>query len=153
MSTVSRTVDLVARHAHADDELRWRALWSGYNDFYREQVSEGATAATWQKILEPGSPVTGRVALLEDNIVGFSVSVVHHSSWSVAQVCYLEDLFVDPAARRIGVGRKLVNDLIDAARAQNCSGVYWHTKENNPARQLYDEFVKADEFVRYRLDL
>ena len=153
MSTMNRAVDLVARCAQADDEAQWRTLWAGYNDFYREQVLESATAATWWRILDPESPVIGRVAVLGDDVVGFSVSIIHHTTWAVQPVCYLEDLFVDPASRRFGVGRKLISDFIETAQAQNCSGVYWHTKNDNPARQLYDEFVPADEFVRYRLNL
>jgi ribosomal protein S18 acetylase RimI-like enzyme len=150
---MNRAVDLVARYAQADDEARWRALWASYNDFYLAQVPESATAATWRRILDPDSPVTGRVAVLGDDVVGFSVSIIHHTSWAVAQVCYLEDLFVDPAARRFGVGRKLISDLIGIAQVQNYSGVYWHTRKDNPARQLYDEFATADGFVRYRLNL
>ena len=34
------------------------------------------------------------------------------------------------------------------------SQLYWLTRANNErARRLYDEFVQADNFVRYRLTL
>ena len=32
------------------------------------------------------------------------------------------------------------------------SSIYWHTRSDNvQARKLYDHYVTADEFVRYRL--
>lgn len=34
------------------------------------------------------------------------------------------------------------------------SRLYWYTRESNDvARKLYDQFVEADDFVRYRLFL
>ena len=41
--------------------------------------------------------------------------------------------------------------LSDRARANHWSRLYWHTRSDNPARRLYDEFVKADDFVRHRM--
>lgn len=45
----------------------------------------------------------------------------------------------------------LIADLVDRAKVKGWSRLYWHTRESNPARRLYDEFTKADDFVRYRL--
>jgi hypothetical protein len=33
------------------------------------------------------------------------------------------------------------------------SKLYWVTRENNPARKLYDKYGEADDYVRYRLSL
>lgn len=82
------------------------------------------------------------------------MSVLHESSWTSSPVCYLEDLFVDPALRGGGVGRALIQDLIDLGRMRGWSQLYWLTRANNEtARRLYDRFVEADSFVRYRLTL
>ena len=83
-------------------------------------------------------------------LAGFSVSVVHESTWTLAPVCYLEDLFVAPKFRSRGIGRLLIQDLVDRAKSNGWSRLYWHTRASNPARRLYDEFAKADDFVRYR---
>lgn len=105
-------------------------------------------------MLNPASAVLGRVAELDGNVIGFSVSVVHDGTWSISPVCYLEDLFVDPAARGSGVGHALIQDLVDLGRARGWSRLYWHTPaDNTVARRLYDRFVKVDDFVRYRLTL
>ena len=81
----------------------------------------------------------------------FSVSVLHESTWTATPICYLEDLFVDPDYRRHGLGRLLIKDLVDRAKSQGWSRLYWHTQKANSARNLYDEFGAADDFVRYRL--
>ncbi len=132
------------------DEMAWRTLWSQYNSFYEVSIPEPVTAQTWRRILDPASPIFGRLAEADGGIVGFSVSLLHDSTWTIAPACYLEDLFVAPAFRGRGCGRILIADLVDRARSGGWSRLYWHTRANNPARRLYDEFAKADDFVRYR---
>ena len=109
---------------------------------------------TWRRILDPASPILGRLAERDGVVVGFSISVLHEGTWTLAPVCYLEDLFVDPAARGEGAGRVLLQDLVDLGRARGWSRLYWHTRADNLiARRLYDSFGSADDFVRYRLFL
>ncbi len=132
------------------DETAWRALWSQYNAFYEVSIPEPVTARTWRRILDPASPIFARLAEVDVGIVGFSVSLLHDSTWTIAPVCYLEDLFVAPEFRGRSCGRMLIADLVDRARSGGWSRLYWHTRANNPARRLYDEFANADDFVRYR---
>jgi len=141
------------RDVNADDEAAWRLLWDGYNAFYETSVAPEITSRTWQRMLDPGSPLLARLVEVEGQPAGFSISVLHEGTWVGGTVCYLEDLFVDPAYRGRGLGRMLIQDLIDCGRTQNWSTVYWMTRRDNPARRLYDEFVEADDFVRYRLRL
>ncbi len=139
------------RNPLSADEAAWRDLWSGYNAFYGTSVPEAVTARTWQRILDRAAPVFGRLAVVDDCVAGFSICILHEGTWVTAPVCYLEDLFVAPPFRGRGIGRMLIADLVDRAKAEGWSRLYWHTRENNPARRLYDEFTKADDFVRYRL--
>jgi GNAT superfamily N-acetyltransferase len=138
------------RAATPADEPRWRELWAGYNAFYEAKVPESITQATWRRILDPAAPILGRVAVVEARVVGFSNSVLHESTWAAGPICYLEDLFVDPAMRGSGVGRMLLQDLAVLARQHGWPTLYWHTRGNNStARRLYDTFTPADDFVRY----
>jgi GNAT superfamily N-acetyltransferase len=143
----------IIRDPAAVDEDEWRQLWSDYNAFYEIGIPETVTMQTWQRILDPASAIFGRLAVTNGAIVGFSVSVLHEGTWTVAPICYLEDLFVEPNSRGRGFGRLLIQDLVDRARSMGWSRLYWHTRANNPARRLYDEFVMADDFVRYRMIL
>jgi GNAT superfamily N-acetyltransferase len=139
------------RDPAATDETAWRSLWSQYNAFYETSIAEAVTARTWQRILDPAAPMFARLATVDDAVIGFSTSVLHEITWAIAPVCYLEDLFVAPAFRDRGIGRMLIADLIERAKSNGWSRLYWHTRAGNPARRLYDEFDKADDFVRYRL--
>jgi GNAT superfamily N-acetyltransferase len=144
---------LILREARISDEAGWRRLWAGYLAFYETSVPDDITALTWRRILDPAIPMIGRIAELDGEAAGFSISVVHPGTWSAGPACYLEDLFVDPARRGQGIGRALIQDLVDQGKQQGWANLYWHTRESNPARKLYDEFVGADDFVRYRLTL
>lgn len=143
----------IIRDMRPSDEAGWRRLWGSYNAFYEASVAPEVTARTWQRILDPGSPVLGRIAEAAGNAAGFSISVLHEGTWVIGPVCYLEDLFVDPALRGRGIGRRLIRDLVDQGRERGWSTLYWHTRADNPARRLYDEFIQADGFVRYRMRL
>ena len=141
---------VVIRDPAAADEIAWRELWSGYNAFYEASIPEVVTARTWQRILDPASAIFGRLAVVDDAVAGFSVSLLHEGTWSIAPVCYLEDLFVAPKVRGRGFGRLLIQDLVDRAKSNGWSRLYWHTRADNPARRLYDEFANADDFIRYK---
>lgn len=144
---------IILRDAEGRDEAAWRGLWAGYNAFYEASVLPAVTARTWARILDPASPVFCRLAEVDGTVAGFGVGVLHEGTWSVAPVCYLEDLFVDPDRRGMGLGRRLIQDLVDLGRTRGWGTLYWHTRRDNPARRLYDTFVAADDFVRYRLTL
>jgi GNAT superfamily N-acetyltransferase len=142
---------IIIRDPSAADEMAWRDLWSGYNAFYEASIPETVTAYTWQRLLDPASSMFGRLAVTEGEVAGFSLCIVHDSSWTTGSYCYLEDLFVAPKFRGRSCGRALIQDMVDRAKVNGWSRLYWHTRVNNPARRLYDEFSKADDFVRYRL--
>lgn len=144
----------IVRDIREADAAEWRRLWNGYNDFFETPVPAEVTENTLRRLLDPTSSLIGRIAEVDARVGGFSVSVLHESSWTISPICYLEDLFVDPAVRGEGVGRALIQDLIDLGRARGWSQLYWVTRANNEAaRRLYDKFVQADNFVRYRLTL
>jgi len=147
-------VTLLIRDPKPDDEAAWRRLWVGYVSFYEAEVPDDVTAGTWARLLDPNSGMLGRLAELDGTVVGFTISVLHPGSWTLAPTCYLEDLFVDSQARGNGLGRALIDDLVALGRDRGWSRLYWHTRQSNDtARRLYDSYVEADDFIRYRLFL
>jgi ribosomal protein S18 acetylase RimI-like enzyme len=62
-----------------------------------------------------------------------------HSIWTATPDCWLEDLYVEDAGRRSGVGRALVEAAIERARARGAARIELDTnEENTPAIALYE---------------
>jgi GNAT superfamily N-acetyltransferase len=138
------------RSALPSDESAWRELWRGYCDFYDAKVTDEVTQRTWQRILDPDSAVMCIVAEVDGQVYGFANCVVHENTWETQPICYLEDLYVTPAARGHGMGRALIEWLRNSMRAEGWARLYWHARRSNAqARKLYDRFAEADDFVRY----
>jgi GNAT superfamily N-acetyltransferase len=147
-----KTGEIMIRQAHPADEADWRLLWEGYNAFHETVVADEITSLTWRRMLDPDVPMIGRIAKDGGRPVGFSISVIHEGTWEKTPLCYLEDLFVSPNDRGKGIGRMLIRDLLNLAAVRGWSRLYWHTRQDNPARRLYDEFTEADGHVRYVLN-
>jgi GNAT superfamily N-acetyltransferase len=82
-------------------------------------------------------------------LVGITHYLFHAHAWMTRKVCYPQHLFVDPTARRYGIGAK-VEAVTDIARERGCLRLYWTTKEDNAvARSLYDRIAHFNGFIRY----
>jgi GNAT superfamily N-acetyltransferase len=136
------------------DEPRWRDLWAAYTRFYQREPSEALTASTWRRIFDPTVPVHAIVAEVSElGVVGIANYLIHESTSALKPVCYLQDLFVDPAERGGGIGGLLIDWLIAEMPTRGWSRLYWHTKEDNyRARGLYDKYTRESGFLRYVID-
>ena len=142
------------RDLAAPDRPEFLRLWQDYLGFYQVTLQPGVTEATWARLIDPASPVKARVACGDHGLLGFAIHLHHPSTWVVGEDCYLEDLFIDAAARGQGLGRALIEDLRVLAKARGWHRLYWHTDADNlPARRLYDRFIPSDGHIRYRLPL
>jgi GNAT superfamily N-acetyltransferase len=142
------------RDLTAEDKVDWLELWSGYLAFYNVDLDPTVTDHTWARLHDPTSALQARVAAGQAGLLGFAIHLHHPSTWVAGEDCYLEDLFVAEAARGLGIGRALIDDLQAIARSQGWHRLYWHTDQDNArARGLYDSIVPSDGHVRYRLKL
>ena len=138
----------------AADHAGWLPLWRAYQEFYRVDLPAEATAALWSRLLDPAEPVHGALAWDGDAPVGLAHWLTHRSTWSVADFCYLNDLYVRPEVRRGGVGRRLIEHVAAQASAAGCERVYWLTHETNAtARALYDRVATRTGFIHYSIRL
>jgi len=134
------------------DEAAWRPLWQGYLEFYRASLDEAVTAAAWRRLLDPAEPMDGLLAFEGERAVGLAHVIRHRSTWPVGNYGYLQDLFVDPACRGGGVGRRLIAEAEALARRRGCSRLYWLTHETNTAAMgLYDQVAARTGFVQYKI--
>jgi GNAT superfamily N-acetyltransferase len=146
--------DLVIRKAEPGDEARWRELWAGYVRFYRAELSEAVTAATFARILDPSSLMHSLLAVREGEVIGICNYVFHDSTWDTRPICYLQDLYVDPARRGGGAAKARILACEAEAAKAGAFRVYWQTQEYNaPARSLYDTIVPRSSFIVYRKNI
>ena len=133
------------------DRETWQPLWAGYLRFYRERLPDATTALTFDRLCRNAEGMFGFVATSDLGITGFAHALVHPSTWSVSGYCYLEDLFVAPAARGAGVAGALIEAVNEEAARRGADRLYWHTQEfNGPARLLYDKVAHRTPFVVYQ---
>ena len=134
-----------------DDRAEWERLFQAYAAFYKTTVPEGGFARVWDWIFDPDNNFWCDLAVQDGGtIVGFTQYQLMQRSLSGAQVCYLSDLYVDPAVRGSGAGRALIDHVLAFARRRGLSGVRWLTQEfNYPARKLYDTYAPKTDFILY----
>jgi len=98
----------------------------------------------------------GQVAVLPDGrIVGYALYHFTWSSFRTNQRMWLEDLFVQEAARGTGAGEALMRAFAADALAHGCHRVDWHVLEWNPARGFYERMGAQrsdDGMLQYGLD-
>lgn len=132
----------------AEDRARWGELALGYKTFYETVLSEAECDQAWRRLLA-GDGVHGFGAHVDGRLVGIVHYLFHTTVWT-ADSCYLQDLFVDEAARGHGVARALIERVAQAARERGASRLYWQAKHDNArARALYDTLAQHKGFIRY----
>ena len=136
----------------ASDRGQWEALARAYKAFYLTNLPDSAYEDTWQRLLRRDG-VRGLGARSDGRLVGIAHFLFHTGIWS-PRACYLEDLFVEPAARGRGVARMLIESIAEHARGEGAGRLYWLTHETNAtARALYDRVAARSGFVEYEYSL
>lgn len=132
-----------------DDRTRWAELWTGYLQFYKTSLPPEQYEHSWAGLMD--GRLHGRGARDADGrLIGITHFLFHDSCWTATPVCYLQDLFVDPAARGTGAGRALIEAVAHSARDAGAARLYWQTQTDNAtARALYDRVAKFNGFIRY----
>jgi GNAT superfamily N-acetyltransferase len=143
---------VTVRPVTASDEEAWVKLFREYIVFYKASVPEAIISQTWRRLLDQEDNMMALVAADDGGrAVGIAAMVFHRSTWATTWYCYLEDLFVAPEARGLGVGKALIAATFAEADRRGAERTYWATQEfNATARRLYDKVGSLSEFVQYR---
>jgi len=143
--------DIEIRPLRPEDAAEWRRLWTGYLEFYRTTVPEEVYDTTFSRLLgDDPQDFNGFLALVGGRPMGLVHFLFHRHCWKIENVCYLQDLYVDPQARGTGLGRKLIEAVYAAADANGTPAVYWLTQDfNTTGRRLYDRIAQVTPFIRY----
>jgi len=143
--------NVVIRPVGADERAAWEPLWKGYLDFYKTTVPKEVYDTTWARLHDPSEPMGLLGAYVDGKLLGIVHYLYHRSCWTIGNYCYLQDLFVAEGARKLGLGRALIEAVYEKARADGASRVHWLTHETNAtARALYDTLADRPGFIQYR---
>jgi len=94
----------------------------------------------------PDPRVHALLADIDGRSVGLALYMFTFSTWTSVNGIHLEDLYVEPAARRGGVGRALMSALADIARERGCGRFQWYVlRSNDTARRFYESLGAAIE--------
>jgi GNAT superfamily N-acetyltransferase len=132
------------------DRLVWNGLWKGYLDFYETALPVAQYNLIFARFLDPAEPMFAYLAEHGGVPRGLVHIILHRSGWLDRPTCYLQDLYVDPAARGTRMGRALIEHVYEVMKDAGGERVYWLTHESNAtARQLYDRLAQNQGFIQY----
>ena len=133
------------------DYVEWRKLWIAYLHFYETSLSDEVIEETFSRLIDDQqNKLNAFVAEDDDKLVGLVHYIFHPDTWAIENVCYLQDLYVEPQSRGKKIGQLLIENVYQAADNSGIPTVYWLTHQlNAPARKLYDRMADLTPFVQY----
>lgn len=115
-----------------DDFDAWLFLWDANNQGHRNPE---VTEETWSRLINPIFPVHGLAARCGGKMAGLLHYILHPVTGHINPVCYMQDVFVDPAYRRRGLARALIANLAETGRMEGWPRIYWLAEQDNLAAQ------------------
>ena len=148
-------VTLDIRRATSADLDLVAPLFDRYRQFYGCSPDLDAARGFLAERLERGESVVF-VAVLDGQGVGFTQLYPTFTSIGAARAWILNDLYVSPEARRMGVGRRLMDAARAMAEETGAASLELATaKDNAGAQALYRScgYKKDEKYDRFKLTL
>ncbi len=146
---------ITIRPLQGDDRPRWSRLLSAHGRTYDLTLSEARLDIVWSWLMDEAAPISGLAAT---TAAGDVVGIVHYQTMfralAASMSCHLSDLHVAAEWRRMGIGRRLIDTVVETVAKSGCSNVRWLSHESNGgARRLYDRIACPTGFVLYEVAL
>lgn len=116
---------------------------------------EDLTAALFPEGSDPLAHAFVAERTADSAVVGMALWFVTFSTWTGRHGIWLEDLFVDPAARGLGIGRALLSRLARECEHRGYTRLDWAVLDwNTPAQGFYRSqgARPMDEWTSWRVD-
>ena len=89
----------------------------------------------------------------DKEIVGYAVYFFSYFTWT-GKSLYMDDLYVKPDYRGIGIGSMLINQVISFAKETSCHKLRWQVSNwNKPAKDFYRKLGAEISDVEQNCDL
>jgi len=149
-------MSLTLRPATSDDAALIVYFIKKLAEYEKEPESAVVTEADILRDGFSGSPFFGCViAEWDGKPAGFALYFFNYSTWQGRPGLYLEDLFVLPEFRKLGIGKALLIDMARIANEKNCGRLVWQVLDwNTPSIDFYESLGAKwmKEWLTYRLE-
>lgn len=95
------------------------------------------------------------LAEYKNQLVGYALYFFSYAASKGAPILYLEDLFVEPQSRGVGIGKALLSYLANIALAKHCCRMEWHAFTWNEIGIQFYKNIGAkpkEDLVQFRLE-
>lgn len=145
---------MITRRAYVEDINQLAPLFDAYRIFYEQDSDiKGAKAFLMSRFNLKDSVIF--IAIINQNIVGFTQLYPSFSSVKMQRTFILNDLYVSETHRKNGVGELLLNTAKKFCETEQARGLTLETDINNPAQHLYERlgWKKDTDVLHYTWEL
>lgn len=137
----------------ANDRDSWETLYCHYAEFYKVPMNKDILDNVWSWIFDNDNKF---YALLAKDGTGKTLGLMHYhempSPLRGTAVGFLDDLYVTPESRGLGVVNALFKALEISANRHNWPMVRWITADNNyRGRGVYDKIAERTSWITYQM--
>lgn len=138
---------MTVRFAKPGDAALLARMLDDFNrEFYETTPGTEVLSRRVLAFIENGEMVYLLGGLEPDEATGFAQVSFRPSVWADEPVCYLEELYVVPDRRGRGIGRAIMNAVLDLAHERGAMGMEVVTGEDDTAaRALYESLGFENE--------
>lgn len=137
----------------SNDRANWESLYCGYAEFYKVPMNKEILDNVWSWIFDDDNKF---YAFLAKDHEGNTLGLMHYrempSPLRGKAIGFLDDLFVLPENRGLGVADALFRALELSANRHNWPMVRWITADNNyRGRGVYDKIAERTSWITYQM--
>ena len=152
---MTKKQNITVRPVRASDRTGWDELYRGYAAFYKIAQSNEMRDRVWLWLHDVTEESEGLIAEAED---GTLLGLTHFRPFARPLTAttggFLDDLFVSPAARGLGVADTLIEGVRKIALDRGWSIVRWITAEDNyRGRSVYDRVAVKTGWTTYDIKI
>jgi len=149
-------MSIIIKRATIGDVHDISELFNAYRVFYKQESDVGLAVKYLSERMEKDESIIFLARDEKGQALGFTQLYPTFSSLSACTTWVLNDLFVASTARRLGVGRKLMNVAREFVIESGANGIALETDQGNVnAQALYESlgYEKNRDHYFYFLDL